>query len=347
MTGEPDIMPLFLEIAATSPKMRRAITEACNCLFEGMGPSFTELRRYLNEINDTDDTASEDFADVWEMSGQPGTPAGVLHFLTAGLPEGHKALDDIIAMGTGKQLVFVADTGDTLAEKENLGDDDRLFLNTAAGMKDRDIGVVARVLDTVPRCALAVLSANMGDWANSDERNLGLPEYPDTGRAVNEWLVHNSDHARDIYEDGFMVGNPIGYLAYGKRDDYGDGRYGFAFRIDDAPGPGENTSHPWLKYTYDGAGASIVFIGTGNVVDHYGDREKQVIFDIDDPTGCFLVKFDGEPSALGGTYSGPYWSIYGKNPDRPLVGGKTYRDCLRWIKEHGWQYRNQIKKWDR
>lgn len=343
MTGEPDIMPLFLEIAATSPKMRRAITEACNFLFEGMGPSFTELRRYLNDINDTGDTGTPDFADMWECTGQPGTPAGVIHFLSAGRPEGRRALTDIIRMGLGENLRFVADNADTLTEKENLDDGARFFLRSAGESRDDDIGTITRILDTVPNCAIAVLSEMMGDWYNSDERNLGLPDEPDTGRVINGWLVHNSDRAERIYEEGFRVGNPIGYLAYGKRGETDDDRYGFAYRIEDAPSPGENTTLPGLKYTFNGAGSSIVFMGTGNVVDHYGDREKQVIFDINEPTGCFLVKFDGP----GGAYAEPYWAVFGKNPGRPLVSGKTYRGCLDWIQENGWQYRNQIKEWYR
>jgi hypothetical protein len=347
MTGKPDIMPLFLEIAATSPRMRRAITEACNCLLEGMGPSFTELRHYLNEINDTGDTGSPDFADLWEGTGQPGTPAGVIHFLSTDLPEGRGALNDIIRMGLGKRLTFVQDNADTIMEKENLDDGARFFLRSAEESRDNDIETITRILDTVPNCAIAVLSETMGDWYNSDERNLGIPDEPDPGRVVNGWLVHNSDNAESIYNEGFIVGNPIGYLAYGKRGETEDDKYGFAYRIEDAPAPGENTTLPGLKYTFNGAGSSIVFMGTGNVVDHYGDREKQVIFDINEPTGCFLVKFDGQASPLGTSYCEPYWSVYGKNPDRPLVTGKTYRECLNWIQENGWQYRNQIKEWYR
>ena len=334
MTGEPNIMPLFLEIAATPPKMRRAITEACNCLLEGMGPSFTELRRYLNEINDPSADGSKDFSDIWTASGQPGTPAGVLHFLSADRPESRKALNDIISMGLGSKLMFVDDNDATIAEKESLDETDRAILNTAASDDYMDIGTVASVLDTVPNCAMAVLSQKMGEWDNSDERNLTIPETPEDRRVVNGWLVHNSDNADDIYNEGFLIGNPIGYLAYGKKGELYDDRYGFSYRLQDAPPP-YNKYGTGLTYTSSDRAGSIVFMGSGNVVDHRGDREKQVIFDIHEPTGCFLVK----PCETE-------WGVYGKNPYRPLVSGLPYRECLDWIQENGWQYRNQVKEWD-
>jgi len=336
MTGEPDIMPLFLEIAASPPSMRKAITEACNRLLEGIGPSFTELRRYLNEIGDTRDIGSDDFADLWYRSGNPGTPAGVIHFLTSGLPEGRRTLEGIIRMALGDRLLFVPDSGDTVTEKEKLTAEDLEFLRGSSG-KD-DIMSVTGILDTVPHCAMAVLSQTMGDWYNSDERNLKVPDSPGDSRVVNGWLVHNSDHAEDIYGEGFMVGNRMGYLAYTKRETADDGKYAFAFRIDDTPDPGKSG----LKYT--SGGASIVFVGTGNVAEHLGDTESQVIFDIDEPAGCFLVKFDGMP---GEDFREAEWAVYGKNPGRPLVSGKPYRECLAWIKENGMQYRGQMKEWNR
>ena len=335
MTGEQDILPLFLEIAASPAGMRRAITEACNCMLEGMGPSFATLRRYLNSINDGTETAGPDFADLWERSGEPGTPSGVIHFLTSGLPEGRRALDSIVRMGLGESLLFVPGNDETELERENLGEDGVSLLKSAKGAADTDAVTVAEILDTVPHCAMAVLSQTLGDWYNSDERNLGMPEEPGKGRVVNGWLVHNSDRAMDIYREGFAVGQPIGYLAYGKCTASEDDNYGFAFRIDDAPEPAREDSG--LKYTRFASGGSIVFRGTGNAVDHYGDRERQVIFDIHDPTGCFLVI----PSGKTG------WSVWGKNTGRPLLSGKTYRGCLEWIKENGWQYRNQMKEWDR
>lgn len=323
--------------------MRKAIVEASSVL-EGIGPSFTELRRYLGEIS-TDDDRDGEFDEMWSMEDRPGTPSGVRHFLTSDSPEGKNTLSDIIAMALGKKLSFVSSNADTTEETSRLSSGDIEFLKDAFVSRDNSPETVDRVLDTIPACSMAVLGQNMGDWESSDERNLSLPGDPVESRVVNGWLVHNSDYADDIYSEGFLIGNPIGYLAYGKKGEAWDDRYGFAYRIQDAPAPGERTSNPGLKYTWTGAGASIVFRGSGNVVDHYGDAEKQVIFDIHEPTGCFLVKFDGEPGGLPGDYDTAGWSVYGKNPGRPLVSGRYYKECLRWIAENGDAYRNQLKEW--
>ena len=149
---------------------------------------------------------------------------------------------------------------------------------------------------------------------------------------VNGWLVHNSDYAWDIWREGFQYGDEIGSLAYSNAGstagkEYGD--YLFAFPIDDAPSP----SYRFHKLKY--GDSSVVFIGTGNEFYHYGDEEDQVIFDRRQPTGCFVVdETDG------------YWCVYGKS-DRPLVRFEEYSDCLKWIKKNGYDYRNQMKMWNK
>ena len=344
MTESAEFTSFLLEVAATPSPMRKALVEACDAFLEGMGPSFTELRHYLNEIN-TDSDEGNDFSEAWDMSGEPGTVSGVVHFLTSELPEGRKAFTEILRMAQGKHLQFVATNQGTDDEVARLTDKDRLFLRDAELTGDFSEETVKKALDLVPACSLAVLRQAMGDWSNSDERNLSVPDDPGEDRVVNGWLVHNSDNAADIYREGFLIGNPIGYLAYGKRGEAFDDRYGFAYRLQDAPAPGERSMFPGLKYTQTTSGASIVFQGTGNVIDHYGDREKQVIFDIREPEGCFLVKYIGEPETLA-DFNGPNWAVYGKNPDRPLVSGRYYRDCLGWIEANGYQYRNQMKMWN-
>ena len=344
MTERAEFTSFFLQVAASPSPMRKAIVEACDAFMEGMGPSFTELRHYLNEIN-LEDEPSPEFSEAWDMSGEHGTPAGVVHFLTSELPEGRKAFTEILRLAQGKELPFVDMNQDVEDEVGRLTDKDMLYLRDAELTNDFTPGTVRKVLELVPACALAVLRQTIGDWSSSDERNLAVPDDPGDGMVVNGWLVHNTDHAEQIYDEGFLIGNPIGYLAYGKHDNGPDGKYGFAYRIQDAPEPRKSTAGPGLKYTSTDSGASIVFQGTGNVVDHYGDREKQVIFDIHEPKGCFLVAYTGDLETWK-DYNIPEWAVYGKDPDNPLVSGKTYRECLDWIETNGYQYRNQMKRWD-
>jgi hypothetical protein len=347
MTGYPDITPLFLEIAACPDPMRRAITEACGKLLEGIGPSFVELNRYLREINEPSPAYPERFAHMWDMQNGLSTVEGVVHFLSSGTPDARESLDDILKMATGTR-VPLADPPSNKARDEidGLNMKELFKLKNILLSGDNSREAVVTVLDTVPAVAMDVLGISMSGWENSDERNLTLPDNPSESRVINGWLVHNSDKANRIYEEGFRKGNPVGYLAYGKdgRDD--DDVYAFAYLLKDAPAPGERTRGNGLKYTFGGSGASVVFRGSGNVVNHAGDAERQVIFDKNEPTGCFLVAFTGEPG-IGGSYDEPGWGVYGKNPGRPLVSGRYYRDCLDWIERNGDLYSGQMKNWEK
>lgn len=347
MNGFPDITPLFLEIAACPDPMRRAITEACGKLLEGIGPSFTELNRYLREINEPSPAYPERFAEEWNSRNETGTAEGVLHFLSAGTPEAAESFTDILNLALGKRVPLAEPLSDRARDEiDGLTGKELFRLKDILLSGDTSRKTVSDVLDMVPQTAMEVLGISMGNWENSDERNLTLPENPSESRVINGWLVHNSDRANRIYEEGFRKGNPVGYLAYGKDGRDEDDVYAFAYLLKDAPAPGERTSGNGLKYTFGGSGASVVFRGSGNVVNHAGDVERQVIFDKNEPTGCFLVAFTGEPG-IGGSYDEPGWGVYGKNPGRPLVSGRYYRDCLDWIERNGDLYSGQMKNWEK
>lgn len=346
MTGFPDITPLFLEIAACPDPMRRAITEACGKLLEGIGPSFVELNRYLREINEPSPEYPERFARLWDTQNGLGTVEGVVHFLSSGTPDARDTLSDILKMATGAKVPLADPPSDRARDEiDGLGDKELFRLKDIMLSGDDSRETVVAVLDTVPAVAMDVLGISLGGWENSDERNLELPETPGESRVINGWLVHNSDRANAIYDEGFRMGNPVGYLAYGKNGKDDSDVYAFAYLLEDAPAPGERTSGNGLKYTFDGPGASIVFRGSGNVVRHAGDAERQVIFDKTEPDGCYLVAFTGEPGT-GGSYDEPGWGVYGKNPGRALVSGRYYRECLDWIGRNGDAYRSQMKKWN-
>jgi hypothetical protein len=150
---------------------------------------------------------------------------------------------------------------------------------------------------------------------------------------VNGWLVHNTDHAWDIWNYGFQYGNDMGSLAYTnagstRGKEFGD--YLFAFPIDDAPSPSYRDG---MKY----GNASVVFVGTGNEFWHSGDQENQVIFDRRQPTGCFIVDKDDDGN----------WGVFGKDMYKPVVRFEDYDDCLDWIQRNGYDYRKQMRMWNK
>ena len=182
------------------------------------------------------------------------------------------------------------------------------------------------LVEQYPHTACRVIYNDDG-YMQSDAQTLDFNH-----TVVNGWLVHNTDAAWDIWKEGFQYGDDMGSLAYSNAGsiagkEYGD--YLFAFPIDDAPSP----SYRFHKLRY--GDSSVVFIGTGNEFYHSGDEEDQVIFDRRQPTGCFVVdESDG------------YWCVYGKS-DRPLVRFEEYSDCLKWIKKNGYDYRNQMRMWNK
>jgi hypothetical protein len=346
MMLSPELSSLFLQVAACPKGMLSAITEAAGIL-EGIGPGFTELRNYLKEIDSPEEPEDGPFSDRWNMSGEVGTPGKVVHFLTSGMPEAREAWKDIIDMGLGETITFVSATPEVRRESARLNRKEENFLRSVRNIDEITPDDALAVLNILPETVMAVCHPVTSNWSNSDERNLTFPDDPSSRQIVNGWLVHNSDRAMDIYRQGFRRGNSLGYLAFGRPSDSRDDRYGFAYLMDDAPAPGERNPSGGLKYTDEGSGKSIVFRGSGSVVDHASDMERQVIFDIAEPDSCFLVTRANAPKAEINGYNDSNWEVYGKNPERPLLKGKSYRECLAWIRDNGDAYAGQMRRWDR
>ena len=213
---------------------------------------------------------------------------------------------------------------------------------------------------------------------------------------VNQWLVHNSTNAHMIWETGFKYGAPINKLvntSYTKKEESETSEYAFAFPIDEAPEPRtsiddadeedeeeEKEEDPddieymdeeerkfrgkaadkFFKLRYGGNGCqsgSIVFVASGNQMFHHGDHEHQVMFNKNEPAGCFLItrfplssympKFK-IPNHIRSIYrwtNHGIWFIYGNDKNRPLFMSKNYMDCLNWIKKNGATYASAMKRW--
>lgn len=314
-------------------------------MFEGITPGFNRLSRYIGEVDSPEQLDRSRFSAAFlNDPDTSGNPEKVVHYLLSGHPDAtavfRRAIDYALGMPNGGIRNDDACGYDAL----RLSSGDKDFLEDARRESPLSKGTVLRVMELIPNILSSlVLDPNECDWELSDERNLSLPGETGERRVVNGWLVHNSDHAGQIYNSGFRRGNYIGYLAYGYKGHDRQGKYGFAYRLDDAPSPGERHRNNGLKYTYAEPGASIVFKGSGVVVDHAGDRERQVIFDISEPSGCFLVKYDGDTGKS--SFGDEGWSVYGKNPARPLLSNRSYRECLEWIGRNGDGYSSQMRSW--
>lgn len=165
----------------------------------------------------------------------------------------------------------------------------------------------------------------------------------------DRWVVHNTENAPEIYENGFQYGSEPGKLAY--TDHYDSGRFAFATPLENATPPnfGENRPLPYCD-TFD-VGGSIVFKASGVTAFHKNDREDEVIFDKDSPEGCFWIRNVNHRAWENDTVDDESdhelvdrYEVIGKNPDRPLCTG-TYDRCIRWCRDNGDAYAHMMKRW--
>lgn len=173
----------------------------------------------------------------------------------------------------------------------------------------------------------------------------------------DRWIVHNSQAADRIYEEGFRYGMKIGRLA----NSWGSyssnprekisGTVAFGTPLEDAK-PLEDDclwGSDWID-----CGGSIVCKVSGVTAYHRDDKDEQVMFDIRSPEGCFWIRNTGFKSR----YIDPFhiehdsddtgipdsYEVIGKDPDRPLCTG-TYDRCIRWCRDNGDAYAHMMKRW--
>ena len=174
----------------------------------------------------------------------------------------------------------------------------------------------------------------------------------------DRWIVHNTQAADRIYEEGFRRGMHIGKLAntwgsYDKPSDKMGGTVAFGTPIEDAKPLDDDTDLLWGSNWID-CGGSIVCKVSGVTAYHREDQEDQVMFDINSPKGCFWIRNTGFKSRYKGMFqmdndsedSGvpDSYEVIGKNPNRPLCTG-TYDRCIQWCRDNGDAYAHMMKQW--
>lgn len=172
----------------------------------------------------------------------------------------------------------------------------------------------------------------------------------------DRWIVHNSQSAERIYEEGFRYGMDIGKLAnsWGSYDNPREkyrGTVAFGTPLEKAKPPKDG----YLQFTdWIDCGGSIVCKVSGVTAYHRGDKETQVMFDIDSPEGCFWIRNTGFRSRYIDVWNNDdesddegiknRYEVIGKNPDRPLCKG-TYKRCIKWCLDNGDAYSHMMKRW--
>ena len=146
----------------------------------------------------------------------------------------------------------------------------------------------------------------------------------------NQWLIHFSDDAEDIYRDQKFNRGVYDYTTLGLTKHLSDSTknysgYNFAYLLNDYIRYGRNRGR-W-KYGKE----AVLFKASGVKVWHYGDEEPQVIFW--GPSAFDIVCIREHQS------SGDYY-VY-SNHSRDLFVG-DFDDCVNWVVNNFNQYKRVL-----
>jgi len=138
------------------------------------------------------------------------------------------------------------------------------------------------------------------------------------------WLIHFSDHASDIWTDGFTRGvndmNRLGLTTHLGDQDKKYGGYNFAFRAD-----GRDASWAAAKRSY--GSEAVMFQNSGVSAWHSGDEEQQIIFwgaDVAKDATIYLSREEGD------------WVVNGRDDSQPFRG--DLKSAVAWVMRNDRQY---------
>ena len=146
-----------------------------------------------------------------------------------------------------------------------------------------------------------------------------------TSDVNNQWLVHFSDNADEIWRDGFEYGTAdydnLNYSDCGNIYNKENEGIAFAFEADDV-----NKSSDSTRYGQE----AVMFQASGVKAYHYGDCEDQVMFWTHDAKNLvWLRKDNGE------------WYV-GFDPYHPLYHNEEVTEVIDWVERNFNQYRKKL-----
>lgn len=182
-------------------------------------------------------------------------------------------------------------------------------------------------------------------WARASIGTDGESDAPpwvfmDFQRVVrNEWLVHFSDEADNVYHGGFKYGVDVNYKErLGLSTNFSDKSrksspgFNFAFLATDAARAGRSSGPGHGRNEFKYGKEAVMFQATGLLVWHHGDEEKQVIY---------LGK-----TAYNKVYiykHGDEWSAGSRPAGAPIYHNEDFNQVVLWVIENYDQYRNSLR----
>lgn len=168
------------------------------------------------------------------------------------------------------------------------------------------------------------------EW-NCNYNNNPTSSVMDYTRDVNnEWLIHFSDNAADIWRNGFIYAtNDIDYLAYsgaGSTNNKDSEGYDFAYLASEFMRYAFDDYHGTPKYGNE----AVMFRASGVKATHFGDEEEQVMFYNKDAKDIVYLQngYDG-------------WYVE-SNSGRPMYVNDDLGTVVEWVENNFDQYRKHL-----
>ena len=179
------------------------------------------------------------------------------------------------------------------------------------------------------------------NFVENDNDTKSLEDLPswwyfrDAKLLTNQWLIHLTDYASDIYKDGFVYGNSdmtnLGLTTFHKKDTKKSGGYNFAYTIPDFIKYGRRSRRREHGFRY---GQSVIlFRASGVKAWHIGDEEYQVIFDGKSAHDIIYLQYDKNDDK---------WFIESRLSHKILVKKDKIEDIINWVSLHYQKYYKHI-----
>lgn len=154
----------------------------------------------------------------------------------------------------------------------------------------------------------------------------------------NQWLVHFSDNAAYIADDGFRYAtdelNDLGYSNAGETKGKSDEGWDFAYLANAVPRDGD-------KYGKE----AVMFRASGIQASHYGDQEEQVMFWNKDAKDIVYIENGDSSDCYTQNTRGDYvntWFIRSRITGEVLYDSDDIDDVIAWVENNFDQYRKHL-----
>lgn len=149
----------------------------------------------------------------------------------------------------------------------------------------------------------------------------------------NEWLIHFSDNAGDIWREGFKYAtsdvSDLGYSGAGSITNKESEGYDFAYLASEFDRYGRSKYH---RNGYKYGSEAVMFRASGVKATHFGDEEEQVMFYNKDAKDIVYLEHSDWTDE---------WYV-GSNNGRPLYHSDNLEDVVLWVERNFDQYRKHL-----